>query len=158
MSSASKIRARARRLAQDARKASTTSIRSGINFGALQADLTPCVYCGVPASSKDHVPPVSIRDWLYLQQGLEAEMRRRFPPVEVPACHECNTLLGARWPWTVLGRKARIKIILRIRYRKVLAIPEWSDYEIGRLEDSPLKAKLLDKLALQQKIKERLAW
>lgn len=90
----------------------------------------PCHYCGCPADSVDHVPPRAYRPAI-IETGLQA----RYPFTEVYACRECNVLLGARALWTLPKRKKFIKRALRLRYRKLLRIPEWTDSqkdELGR--------------------------
>lgn len=113
----------------------------------------PCAYCGVPADTVDHVPPISIRG------SLVTLGETRWPFIEVPACHECNNLFGDRPPWTVLGRKAEIKKLLRKRYRKYLAIPEWEDREI--MEHDPrglLGSYIREGIFIRDVIRKRLKW
>jgi hypothetical protein len=79
----------------------------------------------MPAEGTDHVPPTSVRPIIL------AEGSTRWPFVEVDCCNECNSLLGAHMPWTVNGRKELIKQKLRRKYRKYLAIPDWSAEELA---------------------------
>lgn len=92
--------------------------------GKTDPEIPPCHYCGMPADTVDHVPPRSVRP-IILQQAAT-----RWPFLEVPACHECNCLLGNREPWTIVARKKVIKEKLKRRYRRYLKIPDWTPQEL----------------------------
>jgi hypothetical protein len=109
-----------------------------------------CFYCGVVADTEDHVPPRTVRPIL-LAEGLAD----RYPFIEVPCCRECNSVLGARCVWTLPERKRFIKKALRRRYRKWLAVPDWSESEIGRLGPM-LQRAVLHGLAMRDLTLERL--
>jgi hypothetical protein len=110
-----------------------------------------CFYCGVPADTVDHVPPRIARP-LLIEHNVT-----RWKFVEVPACQECNSYLGARQPWDLAGRKAMMKQFLRRRYRAFVEMPEWTDEEktaLGRgLSDFVTESQVLARL-----IRARLAW
>jgi len=92
-------------------------------------DLEPCAYCGLPASTIDHVPPQSVRAALVAQN-----IAHRYKFVEVPACRECNSaILGPRGGWTVVERRNYVKKALRRRYAAVLRIPDWTDRELSEM-------------------------
>jgi hypothetical protein len=112
----------------------------------------PCVYCGIPASTIDHVPPQSVRPSL-----VELGLTNRFPFLEVSACRECNSLLGARALWTIAVRKAFIKKALRRRYKRFLAIPAWSDRELSQLSQS-LQAHVINGCIMADLVRKRLSW
>jgi len=57
-----------------------------------------CVYCGKPATTRDHIPPRAGK-LRALQIGLA---RRRW--VTVPACRKCNEALGKLPLWTIAAR------------------------------------------------------
>jgi hypothetical protein len=110
-----------------------------------------CFYCGVPADTIDHVPPQSVRPIL-----IQFELTKwKFH--EVPACHECNCLLGARQPWTVEGRKTAVKELLKRRYRQFIEMPSWDESklaDLGRgMQDFVTESQVFARL-----IKQRLAW
>lgn len=109
-------------------------------------ETTPCTYCGDIAATRDHVPPVSVA----LRLGLPMKI--------VPACHECNVLLGNRPPWySVLARRRTIGVRLRHRYAKALRIPKWREEEIGTLGPE-LQRVVREGLAAQRRARARLAW
>lgn len=111
-----------------------------------------CVYCGLVGDTIDHVPPRSVRLTL-LNLGLAA----RYPFIQVRACRECNSALGARPLWTVRQRRAWLKRWLRRRYRRHLHLPDWSAHELTQLSPS-LRGEVLRGLALRDLIRQRLAW
>ncbi len=109
-----------------------------------------CEYCGLVGDSVDHVPPTSVRPTL-LELGIAA----RYPFVEVRSCRECNCGLGHLPLWTVKQRKEYIKKWLRRRYKKYLAIPDWTDSELGTLAQD-LRDHTLHGLAVRDLTKARL--
>ncbi len=64
-----------------------------------------CVYCGLIANTVDHIPPISVRPTL-----VDLGLAGRYQFLEVRACQQCNSALGARSLWTVKQRKAWIKV------------------------------------------------
>lgn len=114
--------------------------------------LRPCYYCGLVANTIDHVPPLVARPHI-AALGLKG----RYPFVTVPACHECNSGLGARALWTIPARKRWVKQWLTKRYRKYLNLPAWDDGELSRLGLN-LRGHVLAGLEKQRVIRERLRW
>jgi hypothetical protein len=113
----------------------------------------PCHYCGMPADTVDHVPPRSVRS-IILQEGAT-----RWPFVEVDACHECNSLLGAQPPWTVSGRKDEIKKKLQRKYRRYLKIPRWTDEELAEYDKkSTLGSFIHEGVMIKRITEDRLKW
>ena len=53
--------------------------------------------------------------------------------VEVPACKECNYILGNSLQNSLEARKAELKIRLKKRYKKLLEMPLWDDSELNEL-------------------------
>ena len=87
-----------------------------------------CTYCGgLERPTRDHVVPEAIK-----RNGKG----KRFDigPI-VPACHECNSLLGDRYLLTVRERAAYLLRRYRARYARLLATPEWTDEELDELGD-----------------------
>jgi len=102
----------------------------------ISVDLTPCYYCGLPATSKDHaVPRALLRALADDPDALRHIMWNRRETV--PCCRECNCLLGVSVQNTLEERKAFLKERLRRRYTRFLSIPDWSEEELfemsGRL-------------------------
>jgi hypothetical protein len=122
---------------------------------ALKKQLTgeACYYCGLHADARDHVIPVSV--WRsYESLGLEPPKQRI---LIVPCCSECNSLLGASIQETLADRKKAIKKILRKRYAKILAMPEWYDDELEALSPK-LQEWVRASIAVKEAVKERLEW
>jgi hypothetical protein len=111
-----------------------------------------CVYCGLTASTVDHVPPSSVRPTL-IHLGLAL----RFPFQEVRACAECNSALGARPLWTVGSRRAYIKQWLRNRYARYLRIPDWTDSELAKLSPD-MQTFTLQGLAVRDVTRQRIGY
>jgi hypothetical protein len=108
----------------------------------------PCYYCGLPCDTVDHVPPKSAREYLDL---------KRYPRFLIPACRECNNLLGARSLYTPGERKKFIKRALKKRYGRVLLAPSWTDQEIAELGPC-LQSTVRASEALKRLVRRRLAW
>ena len=116
------------------------------NIGIMAA----CYYCGAPGTTIDHVPPKTARDRLIA-------LGRHFTPVELPACSECNSAIGARALWTASERKAFVKRWLRQRYAKYLRIPPWTESELAPLGDQ-LRGYILASIERQRQIRARISW
>ena len=137
----------------------TKAQRDRINRLALDAramrlypDADPCAYCGVIANSVDHVPPRSQRDRL-VALGLALQ----YDFFEVPACRECNSVLGARPLWTLRERRAYIKRMLKRRYADVLKIPDWTDSELAQM--SPMmQTYILNGIEVREFIRQRVQY
>lgn len=95
----------------------------------------PCYYCGERASTIDHVVPQSMLNTLRLHgdPAIADILNQRQRIKTVPACRECNCLLGNRYFNTITERKTHLKKRLRQRYQRLLAMPPWSDSELATL-------------------------
>lgn len=86
-----------------------------------------CVYCGLPADTRDHVPPISrVSD--YESLGLNVEIY-----IKVPACSECNTLLGDSIQNSFMERAEELKNKLSRKFSRQLANIDWEEDEINDL-------------------------
>lgn len=118
-----------------------------------------CYYCGEPATGVDHtVPQVLLRRLQDLGDeyvnNVLAHWNRRFT---VPCCIGCNSLLGAEYHNSLRERKAALKRKPQRRFKKLLAIPSWTDSELGRL-DPMLRNYVLSQLVQQEVVRRRLAY
>lgn len=112
-----------------------------------------CVYCGDSAPSLDHVPPVSS---LYMMIGSVPESK--LPKCyTVPACMECNSILGAVGKFTVHARAMELKSRLKKRYKKILSLPSWSEEELSQLSDA-LREHVMLGIAKRESLKLRLSF
>jgi hypothetical protein len=62
----------------------------------------------------------------------------RFGPCDVivPACAECNGILGAQVFDSMAERRAFVQGRLRVKHAKLLSMPLWTDWELEELEGS----------------------
>lgn len=122
-------------------------------------DAPTCYYCGEPASDADHVIPQS---FIKHVRGLgDPELLRQIGLYSnrlklVPACKECNSLLGSKYFGTASERKAYVQNRLRQRYRRLLEMPSWTDREIAELH-GPLQRFIVESQALKERIERRVA-
>lgn len=72
----------------------------------------PCVYCGGPARSRDHIIPLS-RGGLHSLENM------------VPACHRCNSIKRDMIPQDFFSRYPRFA--WRFAQRAVHAHPAWRE-------------------------------
>ncbi len=112
----------------------------------------PCEYCGMPADSIDHVPPQTVRPFM-----MESGLSKRIQFVSVWACRECNCYLGAKALFTIEERKRFIKKVLRLKYKKYLKIPDWSDSELSRVGYTLEKA-ILYGIIMKEMVISRINW
>lgn len=119
---------------------------------AADPDLEPCVYCGAPANTIDHVPPQAAR-----QQLISTGLATKYPFFTVPACKECNSALGKRGLFTVQARRLWVKRWLRRRYYHILRIPDWTDTELAQLSPA-FRGYILRGVVLREWVAARVAY
>lgn len=113
----------------------------------------PCYYCGENATTQDHAYPLAALQQIY---GI-ADLPSGRLLVVVPACWECNMLLGSRVFTSLSRRKKYVKQRLRQRHKRILEIPEWEPHELARLEHR-LQEYVLLGLQQQENLQKRLSW
>ena len=111
--------------------------------------ITPCIYCGMPADFIDHIPPRHMRRQ-FIELNLSFWQER-----EVPACRECNSVLGCRPLLTIGERRTYVKDKLRKRYAKYLRIPNWTQEELGEFGND-LRRMIQRNMLVRDGIRERL--
>lgn len=77
-----------------------------------------CIYCGDGEEHREHVIP--------RHAGLATFV--------VASCAECNLIVGGRVFSTILEKQDHIRSRIARRYKKLLAMPEWTDEEIADLK------------------------
>jgi hypothetical protein len=90
-----------------------------------------CVYCGDPATTDDHVLPIS-----YLARLGDPDLDHpaiRPGLIVVPACWPCNALLKDHVATTVEQKRAELKARLRRKYKRLLGTTEWGQDELDEL-------------------------
>lgn len=103
-----------------------------------------CFYCGEPAWTIDHCPPVS---WLESTR-MHYMIRRKIGFYTVRCCSECNTALGSKGLFTLLERVSFLRKKLEDKYEKQVNL--WAEDEL--LEMSPMFAKAIRGRSVLQKI------
>lgn len=89
-----------------------------------------CVYCGQPSAVRDHFyPRAAVSYWA----GIFVSKHVRRLCFTVPACFECNSLIGSRIALTFEGRREYLRARLGYRYRNLLKSPRWSRAELSEL-------------------------
>lgn len=88
-----------------------------------------CGYCGDPANSVDHIPPLS---------ALPAfELSGYFPEcIAIPACIDCNVRLGSIPVYTLKKRRRVVLTKLQRKYRNILRKVVWDESELNELGNS----------------------
>lgn len=122
-------------------------------------DVARCYYCGEPAGTVDHVVPQSMLEKLRIlgDDATSAIMARHGRRMTVPACLECNVLLGPKYFSTLEQRKLYLKKRLRLRYKRILSMPEWSDRELSQLGPR-LQEYVIHSIGRQQIIRRRVSY
>lgn len=83
-----------------------------------------CVYCGDWFQCRDHLVPAS-----YMQV-----YRSYAKGTTVKCCHLCNNLAGDFVAFTVGDKAAHIEKRYRKRFKKVLKLPHWDEWELKQLD------------------------
>jgi len=110
-----------------------------------------CVYCGDFSTSLDHCPPLS-RFYDYKAFNLETEMF-----LKVPACTECNSLLGSKLTETFEERLEMAKDLINKKYSKLFKGKLWTELEIKDCELNGQLERYVRRCSREQKrILERL--
>lgn len=130
-------------------------------FRELLKTLSPkegehCAYCGILATDKEHVVPLS-----HLKKLEEMKLQGfdvKIPEYKiVPACHECNLIALDKVFDNFKDKKAYIKKELRRKYRKFVNAPDWTDQEIEELEGELKKYVILSE-EIKRITKKRLSY
>lgn len=108
-----------------------------------------CFYCGMPADTIDHVPPIS-KVAQYRQFNLANELY-----VKVTACRSCNTSLGDSLQINILERADVRRRQLEKEYAKFLKMPNWSEEEISNLGKN-LRSEIVTSLREKENCKDRV--
>jgi hypothetical protein len=86
-----------------------------------------CLYCGEPANTREHYPPVSrVADYMALGHDFY---------VIFGACSDCNSIAAADLDETIFDRIERVKDKIAARGRKYTKIPDWDQSELDELSD-----------------------
>ena len=103
-----------------------------------------CIYCGRSAGTRDHLLPVATTGRAVRKNVLT-----------VPACGECNSLIGARHAPSITARRAVAKAGIRRKYKRKLNAYEYTDEEIKEFGPG-LRPTILRAASDKDRILERL--
>jgi 5-methylcytosine-specific restriction endonuclease McrA len=107
-----------------------------------------CVYCGGPASTIDHVPPISFLS--------RVDDKHRFKPRRFRSCEECNHLLGPYLGNTLRERRKFLRARYEERYRKILSIPNWTESALDEMGPNLYKY-IISKQDLRRYLRKRMS-
>ena len=108
--------------------------------------LYPCAYCGDLASERDHPDP-------RCRGNLRNKGFRK--DNTVPACKDCNARLND-FPFAQLGKRAAyVRARISKKFKKLLAMPVWSEDELDELSPE-LKQTVLDQIAAKAEVESRV--
>ena len=118
-----------------------------------------CYYCGELATSVDHVIPRVMIDRLKATEDrwIKKVLYDKHKIKVVQSCHECNCVLGSKYFETLEKRKNYIKQRLRQRYKKILNIPNWEDWELAEMGPI-MQIHINQGLKKKDRITARLGW
>lgn len=105
-----------------------------------------CIYCGLFAEEKDHIPPL-----YWIRECSEADC------VLVWACKECNHTLRNQLLYTIEERCKFLYKKYKRKYAKILKIPNWSNKELSDIDKS-FQLYILDGLTKKRATQERLKY
>src|SRR3990167_913416 len=83
-----------------------------------------CVYCNEDATELEHVIPASY--FGFRSQDKEKQWI-------VPSCQPCNRLAGSSVFFSIPEKAAHILKKYKIKYKKILGLPYWSEKELKEL-------------------------
>ena len=111
-----------------------------INF-----DIITCIYCGEPGRDRHH----------YKESVANSGHKRRYKRGEtLPACRECNMLIGSLTP-TYTETCYLLYDKVSDRHKNVLSIPNWEQEDLKELEGR-LRRTTVSKIRKKKLIMERL--
>ncbi len=105
-----------------------------------------CTYCGAYAEARDHVIPNS-----WIRDG-----RKYTGDWTVPACEECNGMLGCELIVSVPGRADFLYSKYRKKYKKLMLSPVWTAAEMNALGPN-LQSFVRQSMQAQAELDRRLA-
>lgn len=111
-----------------------------------------CVYCGDPATTEDHAPPLSYAASMvdiWRAQGQRPRLRL------FPCCRDCNSRLANFPSASLTERRAELKARLRDKHFRLLGEYDWSKDELDELGPN-LRSYIEGLEAKRQWVEDRL--
>jgi len=99
-----------------------------------------CVYCGIDAEVYDHVPPMTCCP----MNGLK-----------YPSCRRCNSFLNSSAQSDIEARKQSLIKQYAKKYKKILKMPEWEEWEI-REEEFDIQCIIREGLVVKEMVLSKL--
>lgn len=103
-------------------------------YKVLEPKSWVCRYCGMPAETTDHCPPIPAA----YAVGADVMIERGYPLLKVRACSECNTALSDRPLYSIAERVQYLIEVYAKRYKKLIRSPKWTVDELNELGDGYL--------------------
>jgi hypothetical protein len=75
----------------------------------------------------------------------------------VPACRECNALLGSSYQQDLSKRKKYLKTRLKEKYKSILQMNGWAELELDEM-GFELRSHILAAIQQKRVIEARLSW
>ncbi len=105
-----------------------------------------CVYCGLSGYTRDHLLPMTVT-------GRAA--RRHV--LTVPACRECNSVIGDRRVANITVRRSYAQQGIRRKYRRALRTLDWTNEQLNEFGPT-LRSCAIKALEVKRITLGRLAW
>lgn len=105
-----------------------------------------CIYCGRRCDTRDHLVP----------RGISGDSHRK-SVLTVPACGECNSLIGAEALFSITERREYAHHQLRRKHAKVLRRVEYSRDELAEFGPG-LRPTVIEGLIEKHQLGRRLRW
>lgn len=118
--------------------------------------IEPCFYCGMPATTVDHVTPRCYH-WA-LALAKQATDPKAFAVETIPACFECNMLAGRRLFLHKWAKKKYLKERRRKKYARILRMPDWSPTDIAGISGYALRQAIIAGLERRDQLRRQIAW
>ena len=111
----------------------------------IHFDIITCIYCGEPGRDRHH----------YKESVANSGRKRSYRKGEtLPACRECNLLIGALTP-TYTETCYLLYDKVSDRHKNILSIPKWDKEDLAELEGR-LRRSVTSKIRKKKIIMERL--
>lgn len=108
-----------------------------------------CVYCGDPADTIDHVPPLTrVEDYRALRRGKESYLM-------VKACRPCNSMLGDDLHADIFERIDSVKYRLKRQIKRDDYALQWSKQDIALLGKN-LRSKVVSSMKRIEAVQRRI--
>lgn len=90
--------------------------------------------------------------WNYVSRKRAPKDRSRV----IPACSNCNNLLGSKPLFTIRDRAIYLHAKLQKKYYTTLSLPDWTNEELEELEERTLRMDVVQSLRERDILRERL--